>query len=108
MPLLKVRNLPDPLYRALRTRALAHGRSIDAEVRAILERTIGADKALPKIRKINDTEPVTLPWTLMSEMSRAAGLTNEDFDVLDNMRAMIRAEQADLYRSSLTPTSPPR
>ena len=108
MPLLKIRNLPDPLYRALRTRALAHGRSIDAEVRAILERTINADNALPKGRNTNETEPVALPWTWMSEMSRAAGLTNEDFDALDNVRAMIRAEQADLYQSSSTRTSPPR
>ncbi|NYE24280.1 FitA-like ribbon-helix-helix domain-containing protein [Pigmentiphaga litoralis] len=108
MPLLKIRNLPDPLYRALRTRALAHGRSIDAEVRAILERTVGADKALPTLRNIHETEPVALPWTCMSEMSRAAGLTNEDFEVLDNVRAMIRAEQADQYLSSLTPTSRPR
>jgi len=107
MPLLKIRNLPDPLYRALRTRALAHGRSIDAEVLAILERTIGADKVLPKVKSVNGTEPVALPWTWMSEMSRAAGLTNEDFEVLDNVRAMIRAEQAELYLSSLTPTSPP-
>ncbi len=37
MTTLIVRNLPDEVHRALRVRAALHGRSIEAEVRAILE-----------------------------------------------------------------------
>ncbi len=37
MAVLTVRNLPDETHRALRVRAAAHGRSAEAEVRAILE-----------------------------------------------------------------------
>ena len=37
MTTLTVRNLPDEVYRALRERATLHGRSIETEVRAILE-----------------------------------------------------------------------
>ena len=37
MAMLTVRNLPDEVYRALRVRAATHGRSTEAEVRAILE-----------------------------------------------------------------------
>ncbi|WP_420223922.1 FitA-like ribbon-helix-helix domain-containing protein [Pigmentiphaga litoralis] len=108
MPSLKVKNLPDPLYCALRTRALAHGRSIDAEVRAILERTIATDITVPKLQHTDETGPLPFPWTSMSEMSRAMGLTNEDFEALDAVLAQLRAEQAALYVSSSTPTSPPR
>ncbi|MGH9600676.1 MAG: FitA-like ribbon-helix-helix domain-containing protein [Terracidiphilus sp.] len=37
MAVLTVRNLPEETHRALRIRAAAHGRSAEAEVRAILE-----------------------------------------------------------------------
>ena len=37
MVTLTVRNLPDEVHRALRVRAALNGRSIEAEVRAILE-----------------------------------------------------------------------
>ena len=37
MAVLTVRNLPDETHRALRMRAAEHGRSAEAEVRAILE-----------------------------------------------------------------------
>lgn len=37
MAMLTVRNLPEEVHRALRVRAAAHGRSTEAEVRAILE-----------------------------------------------------------------------
>ncbi len=36
MAILTVRNLPDEVHRALRLRAARHGRSTEAEVRAIL------------------------------------------------------------------------
>ena len=37
MASLTVRNLPDETHRALRMRAARHGRSTEAEIRAILE-----------------------------------------------------------------------
>jgi plasmid stability protein len=37
---LTVRKLPDETHRALRVRAARHGRSTEAEVRAILEETV--------------------------------------------------------------------
>lgn len=37
---LTVRNLPDEVHRALRARAAGHGRSTEAEVRAILEEAV--------------------------------------------------------------------
>jgi plasmid stability protein len=36
MPTLTIRNLPEPVHRRLRLRAAAAGRSVEAEVRAIL------------------------------------------------------------------------
>ncbi len=40
MAVITVRNLPDETHRALRVRAARHGRSTEAEVRAILEETV--------------------------------------------------------------------
>ena len=40
MAILTVRNVPDEVHRALRVRAALRGRSIEAEVRAILEETV--------------------------------------------------------------------
>ena len=37
MAMLTVRNLPEEVHRALRVRAAQHGRSMEAEVREILE-----------------------------------------------------------------------
>lgn len=45
MASITVRNLPDETHRALRIRAAEHGRSTEAEVRAILE-----DAVRPKER----------------------------------------------------------
>ena len=46
MPSLTVRNLPDETHRALRVRAARHGRSAEAEVRAILEEAVRPAKRL--------------------------------------------------------------
>ncbi|HXY67340.1 MAG TPA: Arc family DNA-binding protein, partial [Mycobacterium sp.] len=40
MAILTVRNLPVAVHRALRVRAARHGRSTEAEVRAILEEAV--------------------------------------------------------------------
>lgn len=43
MPVITVRNLPDEIHRALRVRAATHGRSTEAEIRAILEAAVKPD-----------------------------------------------------------------
>ena len=40
MPAVTIRNLSDATHRALKTRAAQHGRSIEAEMRAILEAAV--------------------------------------------------------------------
>lgn len=40
MASVTVRNLPDETHRALRMRAASHGRSTEAEIRAILENAV--------------------------------------------------------------------
>ena len=40
MPVVTVRNLPEETHRALKMRAAAHGRSTEAEIRAILEEQV--------------------------------------------------------------------
>jgi plasmid stability protein len=40
MASVTVRNLPEETHRALRARAAAHGRSTEAEIRAILESVV--------------------------------------------------------------------
>ena len=40
MPAITIRNLPEATHRALRVRAAEHGRSTEAEVRAILEEVV--------------------------------------------------------------------
>lgn len=40
MASITVRNVPDEVHRALRVRAALHGRSAEAEIRAILENAV--------------------------------------------------------------------
>lgn len=40
MSAITVRNVPDTVHRALRVRAAMHGRSTEAEIRAILENAV--------------------------------------------------------------------
>ncbi len=77
MAVLTVRNLPDEVHRALRLRASQHGRSTEAEVRAILESVVKP----PDRVKLG---------TLLQEMSRRAGLTSEDVDALERNMARDR------------------
>lgn len=68
MVTLTVRNLPDEVHRALRMRADLHGRSTEAEVRAILEET-----TLPQGR--------VLLGSLLTTVGQRAMLTNEEFAI---------------------------
>lgn len=70
MAVLTVRNVPDEVHRALRIRAAQHGRSTEAEVRAILESAV----------KLEGRVQV---GTLMYEIARKAGITEADVNALE-------------------------
>ncbi len=65
MASMTIRNLPDEVHRALRVRAALHGRSTEAEVRAILEE---AAKPAGRIQL----------GSLLADVGRRAGLADED------------------------------
>lgn len=68
-----VRNLPDDVHRALRARAVANGRSMAAEIRAILKEAVqSADRV-----RMGDA---------LAAIGRAAGLTNEDVEAIERTR----------------------
>lgn len=79
MAMLTVRNLPDDVHRALRMQAALHGRSTEAEVRDILASAV---KPATRIR-LGDA---------LAALSRDIGLTNEDFEVLDQVRDQTPGE----------------
>ncbi|MGV9799599.1 FitA-like ribbon-helix-helix domain-containing protein [Mycobacterium sp. NPDC003449] len=70
MAALTVRNLPDEVHRALRIRAAHHGRSTEAEVRAILEEAVKPEGRV----KLG---------TLLAHIGHHAKLSDEDFAVFD-------------------------
>jgi antitoxin FitA len=79
MAMLTVRNLPDEVHRALRVRAALHGRSTEAEVREIL-----AIAVTPETRvRLGDA---------LSELGRKSGLSNKDFEVLQETRVKTPAK----------------
>lgn len=73
MATLTVRNLPDDVHRALRLRAAEHGRSTEAEVRAILAEAVKA----PGPQRLGDA---------LAALSREVGLTEEDLIALEQSR----------------------
>ncbi|MCA0320217.1 MAG: plasmid stabilization protein [Proteobacteria bacterium] len=79
MPAVTIRNLSEEAHRALKVRAARHGRSTEAEMRAILE---GAVRPAQRVRL----------GTALSRLSRKAGLTNADFEGLDQVRDIKPAE----------------
>jgi len=63
---LLIRNLPESLKPALRRRAAAHGRSVEAEARVILEETIAAEEDfvswwLEEMTSVPEGEPLPVP-----------------------------------------------
>lgn len=70
MTAVTIRNLSEETHRALKLRAARHGRSTEAEMRAILDAA-----ARPE-------ERVRL-GSAMAERSRRIGLTNEDVEALE-------------------------
>lgn len=79
MAMLTVRNLPDDIHRALRVRAAQHGRSTEAEVREILTNVVKPETRV----RLGDA---------MAELAAKVGLTNEDFEVFEQVRVKTSAE----------------
>ena len=79
MAMLTVRNLPDDIHRALRVRAAQHNRSTEAEVREIL-----AIAVKPQER--------VLMGDALARLGQKIGLTNEDFELFEQVRDKIPAE----------------
>jgi len=79
MATVTVRNLPEETHRALRVRAATHGRSTEAEIRAILENVVRPQQ---RIRL----------GTALAELGRRVGLTNEEVAVLEQVRDKTPAE----------------
>lgn len=75
-----VRNLPDEVHRALRVRAATHGRSTEAEIRAILEATV------------RPPERVKLGSLLASIAREAGGLTDAEAEQINQLRDKTLAE----------------
>ncbi|MEH3117908.1 MAG: Arc family DNA-binding protein [Methylorubrum populi] len=74
MPSITIRNVPDAVHRALRIRAAQHGRSTEAEIRAILEQA-----AKPEGR-------MKLGSLLTAIAREAGGLTEAESDQFDRLR----------------------
>lgn len=83
MPSITVRNVPDEVHRAIRVRAARHGRSIEAEMRIILESAV---KQQGRVKL----------GSLLAEVGRKVDLTDEEFSVFENMRDRTPARAARL------------
>ena len=70
---LIVRNMPDAVHRALLIRAAHHGRSAEAEVRAILEDSLRPDDRI----KLG---------SLLAYIGRQARLTDEEIATIERLR----------------------
>ena len=79
MATVTVRNLPDEVHRALRVRAAMHGRSTEAEIRAILETTVRPPERLRL-------------GAALAELGRRVGLTDDEIVAFEEVRDKTPAE----------------
>ena len=81
MPSVTIRNVPDEIHRAIRVRAAQHGRSIEAEMRDILESAVKPQGRL----KLG---------SMLAEIGRTMQLTEQEFAMFDNVRDQTPARAA--------------
>ena len=81
MPSVTVRNVPDEVHRAIRLRAARNGRSIEAEMRDILETAV---KPQGRIKL----------GSLLSGIGRRVKLTEEEFALFESARNKSQARAA--------------
>ena len=82
MPSITVGKVPEDVHGAVGVRAARHGRSAEAEVRAILENAVKPERRV----RLGDA---------LASLGRKVGLTDEDFAVFEKVR-------------DKTPAKPPR
>lgn len=71
MPSITVRNVPEEVHRAIRVRAAQHGRSIEAEMRDILESAVKPEGRV----KLG---------SLLAGIGRQVKLTDEEFALFES------------------------
>jgi plasmid stability protein len=81
MPSVTVRNVPDEVHRAIRVRAAQHGRSIEAEMRDILETAVKPEGRV----KLG---------SLLAEIGRKVKLTDEEFAIFESAHDRTPARAA--------------
>ena len=80
MPSITIRNVPEEVHRAIRVRAARHGRSAEAEIRAILEQAAKPEGRL-------------LLGSLLASIAReAGGLSDAEAAHFDQIRDRSPAE----------------
>ena len=82
MPSVTIRNVPDEVHRALRVRAAQHGRSAEAEMRAILENAVQPEGRI----KLG---------SLLAGIGRKINLSDDEFSFLEQTRDKTPAKPAD-------------
>jgi plasmid stability protein len=83
MPSVTIRNLPDEVHRAIRVRAAQHGRSIEAEMRNILESAV---KPQGRVKL----------GSMLAEIGRQVKLTDEELATFESVRDKTPARAASL------------
>lgn len=83
MPSVTVRNVPDEVHRAIRVLAAQHGRSIEAEIRDILETAVRPQGRVK-------------PGSLLAGIGREIGLTDEEFALFESAQGTTAARAASL------------
>jgi antitoxin FitA len=83
MAMLTVRNLPEEVHRALRVRAAQHGRSMEAEVREILEVTVAPEG---RVRL----------GSLLADIGRQVRLSDEEAALFNDVRDKTPARPIEL------------
>ena len=71
--MMTVRNIPDEVHRALRVQAAMHGRSTEAEVRAILAASVNPEGRV----KLG---------SMLADIGRKAKLTDKDLAIIEQVR----------------------
>ena len=75
MAAVTVRSLPDETHRALKMRAARHGRSTEAEIRAILEEAVRPKLQLGSALRAVGLEMGGVALTLKRDRTRVTGAT---------------------------------
>jgi len=82
MPSVTVRNVPDEVHRALRVRAVQHGRCAEAEIGEILENAVQPEGRI----KLG---------SLLASIGRKINLSDDEFSIFEQSRDKSPAKPVD-------------